>query len=178
MNEIVVNLAEQINLAFEQSVALASQAKDQAATAVTKAFECGQLLLQQKAALKHGGWIEWLDANCPQIGERTARKYMSLAKRNHGSDLNDAATLRQAYLACGIIQETPKPAAKEPSPETPWVKFVKPLDAFRLWFNTRVEQSPMEEWGEDALRVLSKELQWFVNLHAEIQRTRERIAAE
>ena len=119
----------------------------------------------------------WLEANCPKIGERTARKYMSLAKRNHGSDLNDAATLRQAYLACGIIHEKPK-VATEPGPETPWVKFIKPLDAFRLWFNTRVEQSPMDEWGEDALRVLGKELQWFVNLHAEIQKVRERIAEE
>ena len=177
MSEIVVNLAEQINRAFEESVALATQAKDQATTAITKALECGQLLLQQKAALKHGGWLEWLDANCAQIGERTARKYMALAKRNHDSDLNDAGTLRQAYLACGIIQEKPK-TPSTPNAETPWVKFVKPLDAFRLWFNTRSEQSPMEEWGEDALRVLSNELQWFVNLHAEIQRTRESIASK
>lgn len=175
MNEIVVNLAEQINRSFEESVALATQAKDQATTAINKALECGQLLLQQKAALKHGGWLEWLDANCPQLNERIARRYMALAKRTHESDLNDATTLRQAYLACGIIHEKPKTPNK-PNPETPWVKFVKPLDAFRLWFNTRSEQSPMEEWGEDALRVLSNELQWFVNLHAEIQRTRERIA--
>jgi hypothetical protein len=175
VNEIVVNLAEQINRTYEESVALATQAKDQATTAITKALECGQLLLQQKAALKHGGWLEWLDANCPQISEQTARRYMALSKRSHVSDLNDAATLRQAYLACGIVHEKPK-TANEPDPEKPWVKFVKPLDAFRLWFNTRSEQSPMEEWGEDALWVLSNELQWFVNLHAEIQRTRERIA--
>jgi hypothetical protein len=177
MNEIVVNLAEQINRTYEESVALATQAKDQATTAITKALECGNLLLQQKAALQHGGWLEWLDANCPQIDERTARRYMGLAKRTHVSDLNEAATLRQAYLACGIIHEKPK-TPNEPGPETPWVKFVKPLDAFRLWFNTRNEESPMEEWGEDALRVLSNELQWFVNLHAQIQQTRERIAGK
>jgi hypothetical protein len=34
----------------------------------------------------------------------------------------------------------------------------------------------MEAWGEDALRVLSNELQWFVNLHAEVQRTRQTVA--
>lgn len=177
MSEIVVNLAEQINLAFEQSVALATQAKDQASTAIAKALECGQLLLQQKAALKHGGWLEWLAANCPKICERTARRYMGVAKRTHVADLNDATTLRQAYLACGIIQEKPK-TVSEPNAESPWVKSVKPLTAFRLWYNARCDQSPMEEWGEDALRLLSNELQWFVNLHAEIQKVRGRIAGD
>ena len=61
---------------------------------------------------------------------------------------------------------------REPPAETPWVKFVKSLEAFRLWFNTRSEELPMEEWGEDALRALSNELQWFMNLRTEIGKVR------
>lgn len=183
MNEIVENLADQINRAHTEALALASGAKEQIASAVARAVECGQLMLQQKEALQHrtgkerAGWLDWLDANCPEIDERTARRYMALAKRSHVSGyFEDSATLRQAYIATGILKEpTPKEPAP-PGPETPWVKFVKPLQAFRLWYHTRCEQGPPETWGESALRVLSNELQWFVNLHTELQKVRARLA--
>ena len=101
---------------------------------------------------------------------------MALAKRSHVSGyLEDCSTLRQAYLATGIIKDDPKPEASAPSAETPWVRYTKPLDAFRHWYNSRVEDEPMDRWDEDMLRILGKELQWFVNLYTEIQRLRGEI---
>jgi hypothetical protein len=182
MNEIVVNHAEQINLAHADALSLATGAKEQIAKAVERAFECGRLMVDQKQALQkqlgkeRGGWLDWLEANCPDISEQTARRYMALFKRSHVSGyLEDCNSLRQAYLATGILREEPKPE-RAITADAPWVKFVKPLDKFRLWFNTRSKKAPMEAWGEDALRVLSNELQWFVNLHAEVQRTRQTVA--
>ena len=166
--QIEINLAPQILEAYLESNRLATEAKGRASEAVTKAVECGHLLNQQKESLKHGGWLNWLDDNVPQISEWTARRYMALAKRAHVPDLNDAATVRQAYLATGII---PTPAGKEPAapdPNKPWVKFTRHLDGFRLWFNTRIEEDPLDTWPEDSRRVLKNELKWFVQLYKQL----------
>lgn len=163
--ELQINLAEQIRETFEQANALATDARTVASDAIAKALECGRLLTKQKESLGHGSWLEWLDANVPEISDRTARKYMALAKRNHGSDLNDMASLRQAYLATGII---PAPAEKEPSPadpNKPWVKFTRFLDGFRLWYNKRIDDNPLDSWPEDSRRVLKNELRWFADLY-------------
>jgi Protein of unknown function (DUF3102) len=43
------------------------------------AIEAGQLLLQAKATVRHGNWLEWVGANC-KFSERTAQLYMRLAE--------------------------------------------------------------------------------------------------
>lgn len=163
--EIQINLTEQIREAFQDANRLATNARGVASEAVAKAIHCGQLLLQQKESLGHGSWLQWLDANVPEISEWTARRYMALAKRAHVSDLNDTATVRQAYLATGIL---PSPAATEagpPDPNKPWVRYVRFLDGFRLWFNRRVDTDPLDTWPENARRVLKNELRWFAELY-------------
>src|SRR5262249_7175396 len=69
------------------------------------AIAAGDLLLKAKAQLKHGGWLDWLKANC-EISERTVQAYMRLArlpveKRNAVADL----PLREALSAIRSRQE-------------------------------------------------------------------------
>lgn len=163
--QIEINLASQILEAFRESNRLADEAKGYASEAVAKAIECGQLLLQQKAALKHGGWLDWLDTNLSEINERTARRYMALAKRTHVTDLNDASTVRQAYLATGIIPTAPEKESTPPDPNKPWVRFTRFLDGFRLWFNKRIDSDPLDNWPTESRRVLKNELRWFAELY-------------
>ena len=163
--ELQINLTEQIREAFRDANRLATDARAVASEAVAKAIQCGQLLLQQKESLGHGSWLEWLDANLPEITDRTARRYMALAKRTHVSDLNDTATVRQAYLATGIIPEPEEKTPTPPDPNKPWVRFTRFLDGFRLWFNKRVEDDPLDSWPEDSRRVLKNELRWFADLY-------------
>ena len=166
--QLQINLASQIREAYQNANSLATDAKTIAADAISKAIECGRLLIQQKESLGHGSWLEWLDANVPEISDRTARKYMVLAKRNHGSDLNDAASLRQAYIATGIIPSPEEKVPTPPDPNKPWVKFTRFLDGFRLWFNKRIDEDPLESWPEDARRILKNELRWFAELYARL----------
>lgn len=163
--QLQINLASQIREAYQNANRLATDARAVASEAIAKALECGQLLIQQKESLGHGSWLEWLDSNLPEISDRTARKYMSLAKRNHGSDLTDAASLRQAYLATGIIPSPEEKNPTPPDPNKPWVRFTRFLDGFRLWFNKRVDDDPLDSWPEDSRRVLKNELRWFAELY-------------
>jgi hypothetical protein len=163
--QLQLNLASQIREAYQNANRLATDARAVASEAIAKALECGNLLIQQKKSLGHGSWLEWLDANLPEVSDRTARKYMALAKRNHGSNLTDAASLRQAYLTTGIIPEPGEKPPAPPDPNKPWVRFTRFLDGFRLWFNKRVDEDPLDSWPEDSRRVLKNELRWFAELY-------------
>ena len=63
------------------------QAAQRAAQTFLKhAIECGRLLIEAKAALPHGAWLSWLEANV-SFGVRQAQKYMRLA--DHADALSD-----------------------------------------------------------------------------------------
>jgi 16S rRNA G966 N2-methylase RsmD len=44
------------------------------------AIEAGQLLRQAKGDVDHGEWLPWLAANCPDISERLAQRYIQIAR--------------------------------------------------------------------------------------------------
>ena len=179
--QIQINLSEQILQVHAEATTIAEKAKGFASEAIAKAIECGQLLIQQKAALGHGSWIDWIAKNLKGMSRMTVSKYMRLAKsvealpdtKNGGSNVNhglhslDAPTLRQAYIAAGIL---PQPETKQeaPDPNKPWVRFTRFLDGFRLWFNKRIDDDPLATWPEDSRRVLKNELKWFAELYARL----------
>ena len=181
--QIQVNLADQIRQAHIDAVTIAEHAKGYASEAVAKAIECGQLLIQQKEALGHGSWMEWQTENLPDIKRETVRKYMQVAKAARGSlpapesdagqittsggNLKNAASLRQAFVAIGLLPE-PENKAEDNNPNKPWVKFIRFLDGFRLWFNRRVDDDPLETWPEESRRILKNELRWFSELYSKL----------
>jgi hypothetical protein len=58
-----------------------------ARSAIEHAVACGRLLLQAKATVPFGGWLEWIDHNVT-VGRRQAQKYMRLAE--HPDALSNA----------------------------------------------------------------------------------------
>ena len=183
MNEqLQINLAEQIRTVFQEANKLADDARGVASEAVAKAIECGQLLLQQKESLGHGSWLEWLELNLPEISDTTARRYMRIAKmaptlcdaqvsenqesnQSPVADLEHAQTLKHAYIALGILPQPENKKDQPPDPNKPWVRFTKFLDGFRLWFNKRIDDDPLNTWPEDSRRILKNELRWFAELY-------------
>jgi hypothetical protein len=45
------------------------------------ARRAGELLIEAKAQIPHGGWLNWLRDNCPQVSPRTAQQYMQVHSR-------------------------------------------------------------------------------------------------
>lgn len=73
-------------------------------------WTCGKLLLAAKNSLDHGKFGKWLDEAVvsDRISQRTAHRYMQLAEGcTDVTALLELRSLRQAYLACGIL---PAPA--------------------------------------------------------------------
>jgi Protein of unknown function (DUF3102) len=68
----LADLAARINAEHQAAFGHARQA-------VQHAAECGRLLIEAKAQVKHGEWLPWLEANT-EVGPRQCQKYMRLAE--------------------------------------------------------------------------------------------------
>lgn len=72
--------------------------------AIQAAITAGTELREVKADVGHGKFTPWLEANFTDLSPETARRYMRLSKKGNVTDLTDCTSLRQAYLATGIIK--------------------------------------------------------------------------
>jgi hypothetical protein len=81
------------------------------ASALVFAWASGKLLNAAKAKLGRGDFGQWRDKKLGRsvMSERTSQRYMQLAKQcdDVKSLLEWNSSLRQAYIACGILPEPP-----------------------------------------------------------------------
>jgi hypothetical protein len=101
---------------------------DAATNAMEKAIRCGKLLLQAKARVGHGGWLDWIKEHL-SFGARQAQKYMSIAQHPElaNANSNSYLTIDGALpLIAAQRCETPTPTtggdpavpARAPKPAT------------------------------------------------------------
>jgi hypothetical protein len=110
VNELIqIPTIEQINLEHRL-------ANSKAAEAVQHAANCGLMLLQVKASLKHGEWLPWLkqqqDAGAIGFSHMTATKYMRLASNiNRDLYLEESTSIRAALELLSDKPEGPQQEA-------------------------------------------------------------------
>jgi len=80
--------------------------------AKNKAAQIGEMLIAKKANLKHGEWKQWIEDNC-EFNERTARKYMQIAKAKR----HDHATFDACKSMDEVLELAKKPKEKKPTAE-------------------------------------------------------------
>ncbi len=117
-------------------------------TTLPKAIRVGELLAAQKAELKHGEWIPWLEKNCP-FSERTAQDYMRFHARRAdlksapGADIREARKLLAALPPGGKITARPvkvrdmRAALTKTEPEPPPFGEIAHLFVRRFRFDLR-----------------------------------------
>ena len=118
-------LACELRESYETVAGLIKSAREKNREALAEAILCGQKLKRARELVGPGGWVRWLQENCPQISRQTALKWMKLGSHNL-QILSTSYGLRQAYIALGIIDEdkpkTPKPTAGRKLNTPPAVK--------------------------------------------------------
>jgi hypothetical protein len=80
--------------------------------AVQHAISAGEFLAFTKKQLAHGQWLPWLAANCPEIGARTAQRYLRLFEHRDQFSKCDTS---DAFATLGARLEflsTPKPKSE------------------------------------------------------------------
>lgn len=184
-----LDIVSQINALHQQAELIATSAKAQAGQAVEIAVECGRLLSEQKKRTAHGEWIAWIKSNC-RFSEDTAQNYMRLFRKvSQLTELesktdDDAKTdtvrfidklkaksIRQAYIATGILPEPAKRqtnANGDESDSTPIVSHVKHIDAIVLWYRRTVENKPASRWKFIEREALINDLTPLMEIYNEL----------
>ena len=63
------------------------------------AIRIGELLTEQKAELKHGEWIPWIEGSLP-FDKRTAQRYMKCYLEKEELKNDNVSHLSAAYIRC------------------------------------------------------------------------------
>lgn len=183
MNETSTELsiATQINELHKQAGEIALSAKELAEKAVGIAIECGRLLISQKKSLGHGNWLDWVKKNL-EFSEETAQRYMRLCRKTdelesaEGQNSNPsyvtdlaktkAKTLRQAYIATGILPDVPKSDNVAKLKES--VTHIKHIDALVLWYRKTTELKSAKDWKPIAREALINDLTPLMEIYNEL----------
>lgn len=105
-------LATIIQQSGDDAAAHTTDALASASMAIINAWTCGSALIIAKLQLDHGEFTTWVENKFSKIplSLRTAQRYMQIAKKYESLEhlIESNPTLRQAYIACGILPEPPE----------------------------------------------------------------------
>lgn len=192
-----LDIVSRINALHEKAEALSKLAKDKAQEAIKVAIECGRLLVEQKKSVPYGDWISWVESNC-SFTRRTASNYIKLFTSIRGvedgkpvsqvENLPDveivnnektptenfieklpAKTLKDAYIATGILPPRKEPELKEEkAPESYAIEHVKYIDGFVKWYQGFKEKFPLEDMSATTVDMLLLDLSAIVRIYQEL----------
>jgi len=105
----------------------------------------GQDLIEMKARLPHGHWINWLRAHCPKLSIRRAQRYMALASRAPvTAHLTEADSLRAALALCDLEGHQQH---QDPKRWPAYLEAISRLSKLRAY----VENNPIIKWPDEGL---------------------------
>lgn len=98
------------------------------------AFQCGQALIEAKARVGHGEWLEWREKNIPGISERQTQNYMRAAKERAAIEAiagDGPLTIDGALSLIATRRPNPQPTADLKSSNVEQVELMPSLEAER-----------------------------------------------
>lgn len=194
-----LDIASRINALHEKAEALSKLAKDKAQEAIKVAIECGRLLVEQKKSVPYGDWISWVESNCSftrmtahryiklysaiqnapetkpvvtpvlQVNENTESVISDETQTNNFIEKLPAKTLKDAYIATGILPPRKESELKEEKvPESYTIEHVKYIDGFVKWYQGFKEKFPLEDMSATTVDMLLLDLSAIVRIYQEL----------
>lgn len=142
--QIQITTAEGINSANAALNEAVENAKRGIGGCVHAAKILGDKLIEARALMGHGEWLEWLRKNCPEVSDSRARRAQSIARLWEGSEaIQSADSLRSALSLCfesGDEEEKEKTDG--------WPKYLKTLGAVAR-VSRMIERLPLSRWPDE-----------------------------
>jgi Protein of unknown function (DUF3102) len=147
------------NFFIEEINELHQQNLDAAKSTLERAIWIGELLTQQRANLKHGEWLPWLEANII-FSDRTARRYIAVFEQREQLKLDSVSDLADAYRFLSDQSEADK-RDKEIRDRLPLLKaiackcfsLISELESGGLYKNGEFENQSIEYFLEKHLEI-------------------------
>lgn len=153
-------------------------ARKHASAALMGALKTGAYLQEAHRRFKKAGWGSWVRKHCPSLPISTAYRYKDLAvKFPHVRKVEEITTLRQAYIAVGIVPEDTVKKKVQPdlskAPAFNGTDLVARVKNMREFYDTNLNQfdyGKLEPKVRNQLKVEIKSL--LTSLHRLIQRVK------
>ncbi|MEQ1862776.1 MAG: DUF3102 domain-containing protein [Chthoniobacteraceae bacterium] len=151
----------------------ALECRDQAMAFVHRSLQAvvraGALLNKAKGELEHGEFITWVEDNVQEITHATATRWMKLAlfAETHGEQLDEAATVRQAYILAGILPE-PESSSGGGGAASGGDAYLTYLVRSATHISARLSQKPITDWPAEDRRILRDRLAPLVRIYEQL----------
>ena len=156
--------------AVKEAIAAEDQAKGAVAHLIRTKIVAGQMLAQKRDSMEHGDWTEWCESVLP-ISYATANRWIGLAKfaQTHGADLDDAKSVRHAYVLAGLLPEAQSGSGGGSSQSDD--AYLTDLVRTHTRLSAQLAKRPLVQWPADQLRILRDRLKPLVDLYVELNAT-------
>lgn len=170
--ELVETLASEIITIYNEVEQLVKNTKEYACLAIQKAIKCGHLLIKAQEVVGRGNFEQWLRDNTQGlISRRTAFRYIKLAKiipvSQCGTSLSnsDHPTLRQAYIAAGILPDPTALKYRDVGPSRTSPRYLTYIANAQGAFNVEFSKRPIETWDESEREQVKAQLEPLVKIY-------------
>jgi hypothetical protein len=156
--------------AVQEAIAAEHQAMAAIHHLIRTKIIAGELLAAKRESAKRGDWVAWCDNVLP-ISYDTANRWIGLflfIKTRGEHALDDAKTVRQAYVLAGLLPESQGGTSGGGSSASEDA-YLTDLVRTNTRLSAQVAKRPLAQWPVDQLRSLRERLKPLVELYVEVQ---------
>jgi hypothetical protein len=157
-------LAEEINQSYIEATGHAENAKTYARSAVESAVRCGELLTEAKGAAK-SSFVDWLAANCPDIGAEIAGRFMIGAKRVREKGIE---TFSGQQLLLFFAESEARPERPSVDRDPNGMNWLTEISRFAERFVKTLDHRPAAQWSEVERVTFLRQVEPIVKLAREL----------
>lgn len=152
---------DQVKEACAQAKDALDQAMGAVALSIEKILRAGALLRRQQELVPEGEWMGWIEANL-SVCYRTVRNWIKLAyfADRKSVDLENAQTVRQAYVLAGLLPEPGSATAGSPPPGAYLIQVAR----VQRSIEAEIAAKPLKDWAPAEKQILRDRLEPFVRI--------------
>lgn len=165
--ELIPENVLKIREAIERAEGSMDVAKGAVQVAIRDRVMAGKLLLIEREKNEYGEWQKWLAHYLPDFSYETASRWMKLARfaETRGADLEDAASVRQAYVLAGLL---PEPQSSTAPAAEAHESYLTHLVRSATHLSAQLSQRPITDWPLEERRILRDRLAPLVQVYEQL----------
>jgi hypothetical protein len=137
---------------------------------ITKVIVAGRMLMAKREQVEHGEWMAWIEKNVTEpldVTYATTRNWIKLAEfmEKKEAQLEDAATVRQAYILAGLLKEPESSSGGSGKDAGNYLVHISRLERA---IRSQIDARPIAKWSQQDRAILRQRLAPLVQIFEEL----------